>query len=117
MSELYLRITDLLNRKGITGYRLCKDTGLQPGFLTDLKKGRQTGISAAKAAKIAAYLGVSEEYLLYGRETDAPPVVSEYELKAAFFGGEDDLSKEEIDALWQETKDYIEFRKKQMRKR
>ena len=117
MNEMYLRITELLNRKGITGYRLCKDTGLQPSFLTDLKMDRQTGISAQKAAKIAKYLGVSEEYLLYGRETDAPPVVSDYELKAAFFGGESDLSPAEIDALWQETKDYIEFRKKQMKKK
>ena len=117
MNDLYTRITELCKRKGISGYRLCKDTGLQPGFLTDLKMGRQSGISAKKAAIIAQYLGVSEEYLLYGRETDAPPVVTDYELKAAFFGGESNLSSAEIDALWQETKDYIEFRKKQLKKR
>lgn len=117
MSDLYTRITNLCKRKGITGYRLCKDTGLQPGFLTDLKMGRQTSVSAKKAAVLAEYLGVSEEYLLYGRESAAPPPVTDYELKAAFFGGEEDLSQAEIDALWQETKDYIEFRKKQMKKR
>lgn len=117
MNELYERINELCKRKGISGYRLCKDTGLQPSFLTDLKMGRQNGISPRKAATVAAYLGVSEEFLLYGRENDAPPVVSDYELKAAFFGGENDLSPEEIEALWQETKDYIEFRKKQMKRR
>jgi hypothetical protein len=79
--------------------------------------GRQESISAKKAAVVAEYLGVSEEYLLYGREASAPPKVTDYELKAAFFGGEDDLSPEQIEALWQETKDYISFRKQQMKKK
>ena len=37
--------------------------------LTDLKMGRQTGLSATKAQKIASYLGVSVGYLL-GEETE-----------------------------------------------
>lgn len=117
MSELYLRITELCKRKGISGYRLCKDTGLHPSFLTDLKNGRQSGISARKASVVAEYLGCSEEYLLYGRESDAPVMVSDQDLKAAFFGGENDLTPEEIEELWQETKDYIAFRKEQKRRR
>ena len=71
MENLYTRLTDLCKQKGITGYRLCKDTGLQPSLLTDLKVGRQTSVSAKKAAKIAEYFGVSAEYILYGEKNPA----------------------------------------------
>lgn len=117
MDTLYERLTELLNRKGITPYQLAKDTGLYSGFVTDLKKGRQKSMSSAKAEIVANYLGVSAEYLLYGKESDAPPVLTDDELKAAFFGGGEDLTQEEIDALWQETKDYIQFKKAQMKKK
>ena len=117
MSDLYKRISDLCDRKGVSRFQMCKDTGLSYGFLTDLKMGRQKSISSAKAAKVAEYLGVSVEYLLYGRESEVPPLLSDDELKAAFFGGESNLSKEEIDELWRETKDYIAFKKAQMKKK
>ena len=43
---------------------MCTDLGISKGTLTDLKMGRQTGISASKAQKIAAYFDVSVGYLL-----------------------------------------------------
>lgn len=64
MGTLYERITDLCKQKGIKGGKMCTDLGMSKGTLTDLKMGRQTGLSAAKAQKIASYLGVSVGYLL-----------------------------------------------------
>ena len=64
MGTLYERITDLCRQKGIKGGKMCTDLGMSKGTLTDLKMGRQTGLSAAKAQKIASYLGVSVGYLL-----------------------------------------------------
>ena len=43
---------------------MCTDIGMSKGILTDLKMGRQAGISAANAQKIASYFGVSVGYLL-----------------------------------------------------
>lgn len=68
MSDIYERITKLCNEKEITGYRLAKEIGIMPGFLSDLKYGRQKGLSAAKANKIANYFGVTVDYLLTGEE-------------------------------------------------
>ncbi len=55
MSDLYNRIMSLCDNAGISGYRLCKDAGIQPSVLTDLKMGRQLGLSAKNADKIASY--------------------------------------------------------------
>ena len=71
METLYARLTELCKQKGVSGFRFCKDLGLQPSLMTDLKAGRQKNVSANKAAKIAEYFGVSPEYILYG-ETKEP---------------------------------------------
>ena len=64
MGTLYERIISLCEAKGIKGGKMCTDLGISKGTLTDLKMGRQTGISASKAQKIAAYFDVSVGYLL-----------------------------------------------------
>ena len=76
MSELYNRIMSLCEQKGVSGYRMCKDIVMQPSVLTDLKMGRQNGLSAKNADKIAAYFGVSVVYLL-GTETKKAPTDGE----------------------------------------
>lgn len=68
MSTIYERITKLCNENDISGYRLAKDIGTSPSFLTDLKAGRLKGLSAAKVTKIANYFGVSVDYLLTGEK-------------------------------------------------
>ena len=64
MSEIYKNIEYLCKKKKISGYKLCKDTGISPGLLTDLKMGRRSGLSAKNADKIASYFGVTVGYLL-----------------------------------------------------
>ena len=64
MDNLYKTIIDLCDRADISGYRLCKETGVQPSILTDLKMGRQKGLSAKNAEKIASYFGISVSQLL-----------------------------------------------------
>lgn len=76
MSDLYNRILALCEEKNISGYRLCKDAGVQPSVLTDLKMGRQAGLSAKNADKLASALGVSVSYLL-GTETKEAPALTE----------------------------------------
>lgn len=64
MGNLYNSIADLCAEKGVSGGRMCSDTGISKGLLTDLKMGRRTGVSAVTAQKIASYFGVSVGYLL-----------------------------------------------------
>ena len=64
MGTLYENIIALCHERGIKGGKLCTDIGMSKGILTDLKMGRQTGISASNAQKIASYFGVSVGYLL-----------------------------------------------------
>lgn len=64
MSSLYENITALCESRGIKGGKMCTDTGISKGLLTDLKMGRRTGVSAVTAQKIASYFGVSVGYLL-----------------------------------------------------
>lgn len=76
MSTLYSRIAALCEENGISGYRLCKDIGIQPSILSDLKSGRKKSISAEYANKIATYFNVSVSYLL-GEENEKSPTGQE----------------------------------------
>ena len=71
MGNLYENIIALCESKGIKGGKMCTDTGISKGLLTDLKMGRRTGVSAVTAQKIAAYFDVSVGYLLGEEEKDA----------------------------------------------
>ena len=101
MGTLYENIIALCNKRGIKGGKLCTDIGMSKGILTDLKMGRQTGISAANAQKIATYFGVSVGYLL-GEETEKAPAgdgkrsVSDDELKFALWGDCQDVSDDDL---------------------
>lgn len=85
MGTLYERIISLCQEKGITGGKLCTDLHMSKGTLTDLKMGRQTGISAAKAQKIASYFNVSVGYLLGEEEKEKQSTESELSLKKKEF--------------------------------
>ena len=74
MSILYERLSALCQEHGISAYRMCKDTGIQPSIMTDLKMGRRQSLKAETAAKIAAYFGVSVDYLIGNtKEKKSPP--------------------------------------------
>lgn len=64
MSNLYKNIVALCEARGIKGGKLCSETGISKGLLTDLKMGRRSGVSAVTAQKIASYFDVSVGYLL-----------------------------------------------------
>lgn len=54
---------------------MCKDTGVQPSVMTDLKMGRRQTVKAETAARLAAYFDVSVDYLLGNEEKPAGPAV------------------------------------------
>ena len=64
MGKLYENLILLCERKGVSGYRFCRDIGMQPSTLTDLRSGRQHGINATNAEKAASYFGITVAQLL-----------------------------------------------------
>lgn len=77
MGNMYERILALCNEKGIKPGRICTDTGLSRGMMTDLKMGRTKELSAKNTRIIADYLGVTTDYLLGTEIEKKPTPVSE----------------------------------------
>ena len=73
LDKLYSTIERLCDEQGITVTELCRRADVSRGNLPDLKKGRQKGLSARNANKIANYFGVSVGYLLGTDDTKKAP--------------------------------------------
>ena len=67
MNDLYIRIMNLCNQKGINASKLCADVGICKSTLSELKTKEHRGMTAANAQKIASYFGVTVGYL-YGKQ-------------------------------------------------
>ena len=82
MSDMYNVIMKYCESRRISGYRLCKDIGMQPSVLTDLKMGRQKSLNTANAQRVADYFGISVSELLGNeqkKETPTPKSERDYE--------------------------------------
>lgn len=115
MGNMYERIVMLCNQKGIKPGRVCADTGLSRGMMTDLKMGRTKELSGKNAKIVADYFGVTTDYL-FGKETENAPApeggrVRDEDIKAAFFRGADPtITDEEMDAMWEDAKSYMQYK-------
>lgn len=72
MYEIFDR---LLQERGLTVYRVAKDTGLNAAMFTSWKKGDYTP-KQDKLSKIAAYFGVSLDYLMTGEDRTPEQVIN-----------------------------------------
>lgn len=107
MYNLYETISHLCEGKGIKPGRMCNELGISRGAITDLKAGRKQSLSADTLSKIAAYFGVSVDYLLGNEEQKKPVAPKDSELDAllqdeliAFYGEvKDSLDQDDIDDL------------------
>ena len=66
MYSNYVRLRD---ERGLTDYRVAKDTGISKGTLSDWKAGRSAP-KIDKLVKLAEYFGVTLEELVNGSGTD-----------------------------------------------
>lgn len=114
--------------------RACNSIGKTPSaVLLEIGLGKSAGTrwkrgempTDATLQKLADYFGVSPEELTGSTgpaQRKAPANVSnsdtqsDGQLMAAFFEGGEDLSEEEMAALWQDAKDYIQWKLSQRRK-
>ena len=64
---MYERFEQLLRERGVTAYRVAKDTGINPSAFSDWKSGKSKPKNP-RLQKIADYFGVSIEWLLGNTE-------------------------------------------------
>lgn len=118
MSRLYDTIEKLCKDNGINVTKLCRDTSIPRGNLSDLKMGRSQKLSVTTISKIADYFHVSTDYLL-GKEQVAPDKmetsprpVTDDDIKFALFGGEKGIS----DEAYEDVKRFAAFIKEKYKK-
>lgn len=107
MSELYNLIESLCKEKGTNITAMCKAAKISRAPLTELKMGRSKTLSSATLSKIAAYFGVSVDYLLGNKEKPADQEVDELinndplagQLFAAYGKVKEEFSQAEIDDI------------------
>lgn len=66
---MYSIFEKLMQNKGVSPYKVSKDTGVTQSTLSDWKRGRSTP-KTDNMKKIADYFGVTVDYLVTGEETD-----------------------------------------------
>ncbi len=63
---MYEIFEQLLQKYGVTAYKVSKETGITQSTLSDWKRGRSTP-KTENMKKIADYFGVTVEYLMTGK--------------------------------------------------
>ena len=101
MGNMYERIVFLCEQKGIKPGRVCADTGLSRGMMSDLKMGRTKELSGKNAKKVADYFGVTTDYL-FGIEVKKAP---------ATVGGRETTFDDFTYAMSEEAKDLPQEKK------
>lgn len=66
---MYEIFEQLLQKYGVSAYKVAKETGVTQSTLSDWKRGRSTPKSE-NMKKLADYFGVSIDYLMTGKEKD-----------------------------------------------
>ena len=116
-------------------FALTKENGMEQKKLAEILGITDKKVSAWKTGRsktyrdqieiIAEVLGTTTEYLLTGNgpkyktvqaDVSNSDTQNEGQLMAAFFEGGKDLSEEEMAVLWQDAKDYIQWKLSQRRK-
>ena len=119
MTDIAERIFNLLKEKGIEQKKFATLIGTTDKTVSAWKNERSASYNK-KLSQIAEVLDTSVEYLLNGEEKG--PVQnspSKSALMAAFWGGEKDLSQEDLEAMWSDVERFAQFiaeKKKQEKK-
>lgn len=80
MCDLYIRIHEECEKRGILDAQLCSALGYPASTLSDLKNGKKKTLSQEKLVAIAEYLNVSIDYLVTGKKEK--PITEDDELNS-----------------------------------
>ena len=112
-----LKLRELRKQCGMTMKELGLALGLAESTISQYERGnRQPDFETL--LKLGEFFGVSVDYILGNEKTPTETgerTITEDDIKAAFFEGADDLTKEDIDLLWADAKDYMNYKLQQRR--
>lgn len=103
--QLVQNIKFYCDKKGVKQTVACRESGVGVSFINDITRGQTP--SVAKVQLLADYLGVTTSQLL-GEKIPVNPAGKE-SLQAAFWGGDKDLSQEDMDAMWGDVERFAAF--------
>ena len=118
------RLFELVDKKFNEQQEFAALLGVDPSLPSRWRNRKSTSYQR-RLPQIAEALGTTTEYLLTGngpKKKTAPAkrsesdAISDDDIKAAFFEGAEDLTKEEMDALWADARDYMRYKLEQRRK-
>ena len=118
------RLFELVDKKFNEQQEFAALLGVDPTLPSRWRNRKSTSYQR-RLPQIAEALGTTTEYLLTGngpKKKTAPAkrsesdAISDDDIKAAFFEGAVDLTKEEMDALWADARDYMRYKLEQRRK-
>lgn len=92
---MYSAFVQLCQEKGVTPYKVAKDTGINRSTFTDWKTGRSVP-KIDKLQKLADYFGVSIEYLATGKDNSHAQVTPQNWNEERQIGFLKDMTDEEI---------------------
>ena len=119
------RLFELVDKKFNEQQEFAALLGVDPTLPSRWRNRKSTSYQR-RLPQIAEALGTTTEYLLTGngpKKKTAPAkrsesdAISDDDIKAAFFEGAEDLTKEEMDALWADARDYMRYKLEQRRKK
>lgn len=101
------RFKALCDEREISVYTACEEIGLNRSAVNKWKAGGKP--NGSNAAKMAAYFGVTTDYLLGQSDSRSREVrtVTDEDIKFALFGGDGEIS----DAMYEEVKQFAAFLK------
>ena len=118
------RLFELVDKKFNEQQEFAALLGVDPTLPSRWRNRKSTSYQR-RLPQIAEALGTTTEYMLTGngpKKKTAPAkrsesdAISDDDIKAAFFEGAEDLTKEEMDALWADARDYMRYKLEQRRK-
>ena len=110
------RIRELRTARGLKQVELAKNLSVSQAALSGYETGKYEP-DFDTLQKIADYFSVSVDYVI-GRSDSSKPSpsssvhedeVTKGQMKAAFWGGEKDLSAEELDDMWNDVERFAAF--------
>lgn len=106
MFNLYETILGLCESRGISVYRMSKESGVSRSVMTELKSGRTQSLSTESLQKIASYFNVPVDFFLADGEInpkDIPPEpeISDDQLMFALWKGNPNMTKEDLERVRQ----------------
>ena len=84
---MYEIFDELIKQKGLSAYKVAKDTGISQTTLSDWKGGRSIP-KTDKLQKIADYLGVTLDYLLGNEQKKNPHITCRSEMSIVEVGSQ-----------------------------